>query len=95
LKVNGLPDLPLFADDASIGAVLLGPARAVEFKQMAPLLETRGLPKVCQLMGGRYLPAVRAFFDHQYGLLDRNGGAPLAPDGAEDFAKWRSRKHQG
>ena len=41
------------------------------------MLEERGLPKVDQLMGGRYVPAVRAFFDRLYGLDTAN--VPLAP----------------
>jgi hypothetical protein len=85
--------LPLFATDSIISAALLGPDRVQEWRQIAPSLEARGLPKVDQLMGGRYWPAVRAFFDHQYGL-DRGGGTPLAPDGTENFEKW-GRKNRG
>jgi hypothetical protein len=73
---------PLFAIDDVIGAALLGPDRETEFEQIAPLLEARGTPKADELMGGRYVPGVRAFFDHQYGL-DRGGAVPLAPDGVE------------
>jgi hypothetical protein len=36
-------------------------------------LETRGLPKIDRLMCGRYVPAVRAFFDHLYGLNNNCG----------------------
>ncbi len=79
--------LPLFATDDVIGAALLGVERAREWPQIAPLLEARGLPKIDQLMGGRYIPAVRAFFDHLYGL-DHGGDVPLAPDGVEDFSGW-------
>jgi hypothetical protein len=61
------------------------------WRQMAPLLEQKGLPKIDQLMGGRYMPAVHAFFDRQYGL-DRGANAPLAPDGVEDFDSWKGRK---
>jgi hypothetical protein len=86
-----LDALPLFATDEIIGAALLGPKRVQEWRQIAPLLEGRGLPKLDPLMGGRYLPAVRAYFDHQYGL-DNGGGAPLAPDGVEDFQTWRQRQ---
>jgi hypothetical protein len=43
-------------------------------------------------MGGRYMPAVVAFFDHLYGLDQQRGGAPLAPDGVEDFGKWNQRQ---
>jgi hypothetical protein len=88
---RNVESLPLFATDDVIGAALLGPGRETEFKQMAPLLEARGLPKIDELMGGRYVPAVKAFFDHQYGL-DRGGAVPLAPDGMEDFEGWRRRK---
>jgi hypothetical protein len=84
--------LPLFATDELLGTALLGSERVSEWRQMAPLLEARGLPKVDDLMGGRYVPAVKAFFDHTYGL-DRGGTPPLAPDGVEEFEKWkRSRR---
>ncbi len=83
--------LPLFASDDMLGALVLGPDRAREWKQIVPLLEARGLPQVDQLMGGRYVPAVRAFFDHQHGL-DRSGAPPLSPDGVEDFAGWRGKQ---
>jgi len=83
--------LALFATDEIVGVLLLGPERWQEWRQIAPLLEARGLPKVDPLMGGRYLPAVIGFFDHLYGL-DRGGGPPLAPDGVEDFDGWRERQ---
>lgn len=89
-----LESLPEFADDAAIGAALLGPKRAGEWGQIAPILERRGLPKWDDLMGGRYVPAVRAFFDREYGL-SREAPA-LAPDGVEDLGAWqRSRKRRG
>ncbi len=88
---QSLDSLPLFATDDIIGTALLGRERAAEWCQIAPLLEARGLPKIDQMMGGRYMPAVRAFFDHLYGL-DRGGDAPLAPDGTEHFDKWRERQ---
>lgn len=87
-----LDNLPLFATDDVLGAALLGADRVQEWRQIAPLLETRGLPKVDKLMGGRYVRAVVAYFDHQYGL-DHGGDPPLAPDGVEDFEKWKKRKH--
>jgi hypothetical protein len=90
-KASSVESLPLFATDDVIGAALLGSERVQEFRQIVPLLEARGLPKVDQLMGGRYVPAVRAFFDHQYGL-DRGADAPQAPDGLEDFAGWKQKQ---
>jgi hypothetical protein len=81
----------LFSTDDILGIFLLGPQRGPEWRQIAPLLEARGLPKVDPLMGGRYLPAVIGFFNHLYGL-DRGRGPPLAPDGVEDFAGWRQKQ---
>jgi hypothetical protein len=92
LGATGLDNLPLFATDEVIGAALLGSDRAQEWRQIAPLLEARGLPKIDGQMGGRYMRAVVAFFDHLYGL-DRGGDVPLAPDGTEHFDKWRKQKH--
>jgi hypothetical protein len=86
-----LDQLPLFADDSSIGAALFGPDRAGEWPSIASLLETRGLPKIDVLMGGRYVPAVRAFFDRDYGLAST---APLTPDGVEELGAWK-RKRRG
>jgi hypothetical protein len=83
--------LPLFAADEAIGAMLLGRGREQEWRQIVTLLEARGFPKIDHLMGGRYIRAVINFFDHQYGL-NRDGASPLAPDGAEDFEKWRQRQ---
>jgi hypothetical protein len=82
--------LPLFATDKELGAALLGPDRVPEWVQIAPLLEARGLPKIDDLMGGRYWPAVRAFFDHLYGM--RQGEVPLASDGTENFEQWRQKR---
>jgi hypothetical protein len=89
-KASSVELLPLFATDDVIGAALLGADRVQEWKQMAPLLEARGLPKVDALMGGRYVRAVIAFFDHLYGL-DRDASAPLVPDGIEDFEGWKQK----
>jgi hypothetical protein len=90
-NASSIESLPLFATDEVIGAALLGADRVQEWRQIVPLLEARGLPKVDPLMGGRYVPAVRAYFDHQYGL-DRNGSLPLAPDGTENFDAWRQKQ---
>jgi hypothetical protein len=88
---KSLDNLPLLATDDVLGAALLGADRVQEWRQIVPLLETRGLPKVDKLMGGRYVPAVVAHFDHQYGL-EHSGDPPLAPDGMEDFEKWKKQK---
>jgi hypothetical protein len=82
-------DLPLFADDQAIGAALLGAQRAREWNAVAPLYEREGLPKRDRLMGGRYVPAVKAFFDRLYGLA---GMSPSAPSGAENPDAWKNRR---
>jgi hypothetical protein len=90
--LRSLDDLPLFADDASIGVALFGPGdRAREWPSIASLLEARGLPRIDPLMGGRYVRAVKAFFDHDCGLTDK---APLAPDGIERLGTWQNRKQR-
>jgi hypothetical protein len=83
-----LEALPLFAPDNLLGAALLGRDRVQEWQQLAPLLEARGLPRVDQTMGGRFVPAVRAFFMQQYGL---GASTALAPDGVEDFETWKQK----
>ena len=88
---EALDSLPLFADDEAIGTMLLGPKRMREWLQIVPLLETRGFPKVDQMLGGRYVRAVISFFDHQYGL-DHGSVPPLAPDGPEDFETWTGKQ---
>lgn len=81
--------LPLFASDEAIGAAVLGEAKAGDWSKIAPLLEQRGLPKVDLLMGGRYVPAVKAFFDHEYRLTD---GPLPAPRGVENLGAWKTSK---
>jgi hypothetical protein len=89
MRRPGLDDLPLFADDQALGSALLGLRRAGEWTSIVPIYERRGFPKVDPVMGGRYVPAVRAFFDREYGI----GGAPLsAPDGIE--RPWKELKRR-
>jgi hypothetical protein len=92
VKFREFDQLPLFADDASIGVALLGPDRARDWRSVAALLESRGLPKIDVLMGGRYVPAIKAFFDRDYGLT--GASSPLAPDGTEDLGAWKNRKRR-
>jgi hypothetical protein len=56
-------DIPLYADDEDIGEAVLGWGRRKEFHGLATLLEDRGMPKISPLMKGRYVPAVKHFFD--------------------------------
>jgi hypothetical protein len=72
--------LPLFANDDEIGEAMLGWDRRREFHGLATLHERNGMPKISAVWGGRYVPAVKAFLDSQYGL---SAAAPVAPDGME------------
>ena len=92
VKLASIDNLPLFAADCDLGPAILGPKRAGDWPQIAALLESKGLPTINAAMGGRYTPAVKAFFDRQYGLA---GEAPQKPDGVEDLGSWRKRKRQG
>ena len=75
-----LEDLPLFASDAELARAILGD-RAGDWQIIAAREENRGLPPVDALYGGRYVPAVKAFFDHRHGLAPRVDG--VKPDGEE------------
>jgi hypothetical protein len=92
-KSKTYEDLPMFADEAGLAEVFMGPGKGSEWRQSADLLEARGLPKIDALMGGRYKPAVKAFFDNEYGLI-ASAPSPV-PDGIEKLGTWTSkRKHR-
>ncbi|MGJ4908874.1 hypothetical protein [Bradyrhizobium sp. HKCCYLS2033] len=75
-----LAELPLFATDEELGQAVLGWERRKQFQPLAELHERSGFPKVHPVWGGRYVPAVKHFLDHMYGLVER---IPLAPPGKE------------
>lgn len=89
-RFRPLHELPLFANEEEIAAALMGPGRLRQWKMVAPLLEARGLPKIDPEMGGRYVPAVRRFFDDEYRL---NTAQPVpVRDGKEDLGGWSRRR---
>ncbi|MBR0934846.1 hypothetical protein [Bradyrhizobium jicamae] len=83
-----LDTLPLYATDEEIGEVVLGVERKGEFKGLAVLLERQGMPKISPLLGGRYVPAVKQFFDTYNGLSQ---SVPARPDGTE--GEWTSGRN--
>lgn len=91
MKRTPLDDLPIFADDKAIGQALLGIIRAEEWPSLVPIYEREGFPAVDPVMGGRYVPAIRAFFDRKYGLTSV---APKAPDGMEKPEKWNASRRR-
>lgn len=88
-RPRSLADLPMFAPDDAIAAVFMGPGKTAEWREIAALLEGRGLPKIDELMGGRYVPAVKRFFDDEYNLTA--GPALAAPDGPEELGSCQPR----
>lgn len=83
-------DLPLFADEAELARALLG-ERSGAWRELVPLYEARGFPKIDPMMGGRYVPAVKAFFDREYRLTERG---PAAPQGTEGVIEWNGRRRR-
>lgn len=87
----------LFPDEKEIARLVLGPGREKQWREIAQVLEKRNFPPINPLMGGRYFPAVRAFFDHENGVplqsaspettiaLSRVAVLPPKPDGVETF----------
>jgi hypothetical protein len=89
-KPATLDQLPLFVTEDQLAAAVMGPGKTREWRQIAPLLEQRGFPEIDGLMGGRYLPAVKAFFDREWNV--HGGHQVKSPHkSAELTASWRKR----
>lgn len=65
-RFRPLHELPLFAGEEDLAMAVFGPGQLRHWKQVVRLLEERGFPRSDALMGGRYTPAVKAFFDREY-----------------------------
>ena len=65
-RFRPLHELTLFAGEEDLAMAVLGPGQLRHWKQVVQLLEERGFPRSDALMGGRYTPAVKAFFDREY-----------------------------
>jgi hypothetical protein len=93
-RFRTLDELPLFASDEDLSAALMGAGKTTAFRSVVPLLEADGFPKMDALMGGRYTPAVKAFFDREYRLA--GDGRPVAPrDGPEALGTWKNSRKAG
>jgi len=84
-----IEQLPLFADERSLSDAVLGRGKYTHWRAVVPLLERRGFPTIDGLMGGRYWPAVKAFFDREYGV---HGAAQVsAPHKPAELGSWKSK----
>jgi hypothetical protein len=70
----------LFVTEAEI-ARRLGQTRR-EWTAKAEVLERHGLPRIDPLIGGRYWPAIVAFFNRRYGVSNVEVSQP---DGGENL----------
>jgi hypothetical protein len=73
---------PLFIDDNDLRERINPRLGRDRFRAVVKALEADGFPTIHKLMGGRYWPAVVAFFDRNHGL--RNDGS-IDQDGPEHF----------
>lgn len=87
-------DLPLFAADRDIAEAVVGPDEADKRAWCASVasLEACGFPRPAKLYGKRYTPAVRAFYDRQYGPVSRAPGDAPAPQEPAGWTSPRSRR---
>jgi len=61
-----MDQMPLYPDEAMIAVAVLGSKRAKQWSSIARFLEDKhGLPRIDELMGGRYWPAVLAYFQQR------------------------------
>jgi hypothetical protein len=61
--------IPLFPDEETIAIEIMGARRAKDWPEKARYLEDKhGLPRIDELMGGRFWPAVVEFFRVRHGM---------------------------
>ncbi|MBZ9922278.1 hypothetical protein LB579_31880 [Mesorhizobium sp. BR1-1-7] len=92
LDFDALSKLPMFATDRQIAAAIVGNGGADRWiKEVMPILERRGLPKVDALHGRRAVPLVRKFYEGYFGITA--GFATAKPDGEEKLGldQWKTR----
>lgn len=78
----------LYPDEAELARVLLGPTRAAQWPDIAKAEERAGLPRISLQYGGRYWPAVRAFYDRRHQLIERQSDAA---DDERDKENWHDQ----
>lgn len=93
-RFKKLDDLPLFASEEQLAVAILGPGKTVEWRGIVKMLEERGLPGIDGFHGGRYVPAVRAFYDDQYRVRKDGPPAKQPHRPAELNATWKKTRGQ-
>jgi hypothetical protein len=89
-RARTIDSLSMFASDDEIAVIVMGPGKASEWRQVVTLLEPRGFPKLDAMMGGRYVPAVKHYFDNEYKLTA--GPAVGVPDGPEELGACKPKR---
>ena len=79
----GKVEKSLYRTEEQIAEDVLGPGNLARWRSLAIILERQGMPQIDPLMGGRYGPAIRAFFDRRAGLSERT--VPSRADQPEKF----------
>lgn len=89
-RFRTLDELPAFASEDDLATALMGTGKITAFRAVVPLLEKRGFPTIDGLMGGRYVPAVKAFFNREYAV---DGEAQVsAPHAPAELGTWKKQK---
>jgi hypothetical protein len=85
--------IPLYPDEATIAVLVLG-KRAKDWPRIAKYMEDKhGLPRVDELMGGRYWPAVEECFGLRqgYSALPRVDGSLCVPKTLSELMTYWNR----
>ncbi len=80
VRTSGKHSTGLFPSEAEIARRLN--QEPSEWRAKAAVLERDGMPKVDPIMGGRYWPALLAYFNRRYGIAT---SSPSALDGMENL----------
>jgi hypothetical protein len=89
--------VPLYPSERELARAVLGKGREQEWPAIAELLSKQGLPPVDPLMGGRYYPAVLAFFERRSLPKDQQSSGvrvavvPFKADGEENYDEQQTR----
>lgn len=77
---------PLYPTEAEIAALVLG-KRAKDWPKLAKFLEEKqGLPRIDLEIGGRFWPAVDAYFRQRHNVPHVGDAPPIAPRLASHIA---------